>query len=148
MLILGLQGSPRKGGNTDTFLAAFLEKAGQAGAAVKTIQVARAGIVPCKGCGYCETHGTCVIADDPYIMAALAATLSAVLLMLAARTVGELVSSSRLAVRLERTVAELRTLVQHGHKGEVFVGPAQVIKADIDTSNGVIHVIDRVLLPE
>jgi multimeric flavodoxin WrbA/protein-tyrosine-phosphatase len=68
MLILGLQGSPRKGGNTDTFLAAFLEKAGQAGAAVKTIQVARAGIVPCKGCGYCETHGTCVIADDPMSM--------------------------------------------------------------------------------
>ena len=65
MLILGLQGSPRKGGNTDTLLASFLEKAGQAGAAVKTIQVARAGIVPCKGCGYCETHGTCVIADDP-----------------------------------------------------------------------------------
>ena len=65
MLILGLQGSPRKGGNTDTLLGAFLEKAGQAGAAVKTIQVARAGIVPCKGCGYCETHGTCVIADDP-----------------------------------------------------------------------------------
>ncbi len=64
-MILGLQGSPRKGGNTDTFLTAFLEKAGQAGAAVKTIQAARAGIVPCKGCGYCETHGTCVIADDP-----------------------------------------------------------------------------------
>ena len=65
MLIVGLQGSPRKGGNTDDLLAAFLAKAGQAGAEVKTIQVARAGIVPCKGCGYCETHGTCVIADDP-----------------------------------------------------------------------------------
>lgn len=65
MLILGLQGSPRKGGNTDLLLGAFLDKAAQAGAAVKTIQVARAGIVPCKGCGYCETHGTCVIADDP-----------------------------------------------------------------------------------
>ncbi|MFO7713777.1 NAD(P)H-dependent oxidoreductase [Desulfosarcina sp.] len=65
MLILGLQGSPRKGGNTDHLLGAFLDKAAQAGAAVKTIQVARAGIVPCKGCGYCETHGTCVIADDP-----------------------------------------------------------------------------------
>ncbi len=65
MLILGLQGSPRKGGNTDTFLSAFLDKASQAGAVVKAIQVARAGIVPCKGCGYCETHGTCVIADDP-----------------------------------------------------------------------------------
>ncbi len=65
MLILGLQGSPRKGGNTDTFLASFMDKASQAGAAVKTLQVARAGIVPCRGCGYCETHGTCVIADDP-----------------------------------------------------------------------------------
>ena len=65
MLILGLQGSPRKGGNSDTLLASFLEKASQAGAAVKTIQVARAGIVPCIGCGYCETHGTCVLADDP-----------------------------------------------------------------------------------
>ncbi len=65
MLILGLQGSPRKGGNTDTFLAALQDKATQAGAVVKIIQVARAGIVPCKGCGYCERHGTCVIADDP-----------------------------------------------------------------------------------
>lgn len=65
MFILALQGSPRKRGNTDLLLAAFLEKATQAGAAVRTIRAARAGIVPCKGCGYCETHGTCVIADDP-----------------------------------------------------------------------------------
>ncbi|WP_172684187.1 flavodoxin family protein, partial [Desulfosarcina cetonica] len=65
MFILGLQGSPRKGGNTDILLATFLEKAAAAGAAVQTIQVARAGITPCKGCGYCESHGTCVIADDP-----------------------------------------------------------------------------------
>ncbi len=65
MFILGLQGSPRKGGNTDTWLAAFLEKAAQAGAGTKTIHVSRAGIVPCRGCGYCEKHGTCVIADDP-----------------------------------------------------------------------------------
>lgn len=65
MFILGLQGSPRKGGNTDSLLAAFMEKAQQAGAAIKTIQVAKAGIVPCIGCGHCESHGTCVFADDP-----------------------------------------------------------------------------------
>ena len=41
--------------------------------------------------------------------------------LMASRTVGELLSSSRLAVRPERTVAELRKLVQHGHRGEVFV---------------------------
>jgi arsenate reductase (thioredoxin) len=65
MLILGLQGSPRKGGNTDILLAAFMDKAAQAGAVVNTIQVAKAGIAACKGCGYCEKHGTCVITDDP-----------------------------------------------------------------------------------
>ena len=65
MFILGLQGSPRKRGNTDTFLSTFMDKAAQAGAATQTIQTATAGIVPCKGCGYCETHGRCVIADDP-----------------------------------------------------------------------------------
>lgn len=65
MFVLGLQGSPRKKGNTDTFLSAFLDKAARAGAAVKSIQAATAGIVPCKGCGYCEKKGTCVIADDP-----------------------------------------------------------------------------------
>ncbi len=32
--------------------------------------------------------------------------------------------------------------------GKVFIGGARVVKADIDTSNGVIHVIDSVLLPE
>jgi multimeric flavodoxin WrbA len=65
MFVLGLQGSPRKGGNTDTFLAAFLESAARAGAVTQTVQTARAGVAPCKGCGYCEKHGTCVIADDP-----------------------------------------------------------------------------------
>ena len=65
MFVLGLQGSPRKGGNTDTFLSAFMEKAGQAGAVTEIIQTAKAGVVPCKGCGYCEKHGTCIIADDP-----------------------------------------------------------------------------------
>jgi multimeric flavodoxin WrbA/protein-tyrosine-phosphatase len=65
MLVLGLQGSPRKGGNTDTFLASFIKKAKEAGASVETLQVSRSGITPCRGCGYCEKKGTCVIADDP-----------------------------------------------------------------------------------
>lgn len=65
MFILGLQGSPRKGGNTDTLLAAYMEKAVHAGASVKTIQVPKAGVIACIGCGYCESHGSCVFADDP-----------------------------------------------------------------------------------
>jgi uncharacterized surface protein with fasciclin (FAS1) repeats len=33
-------------------------------------------------------------------------------------------------------------------KGQVFVNGARVISADVDASNGVIHVIDSVLLPK
>ena len=65
MFIIGLQGSPRKNGNTDIMLKTFMDKAAQAGAITHTIQVAKAGVTLCKGCGYCETHGRCVIADDP-----------------------------------------------------------------------------------
>jgi uncharacterized surface protein with fasciclin (FAS1) repeats len=34
------------------------------------------------------------------------------------------------------------------HDGKVMVNGARVIKADVETSNGVIHVIDTVILPE
>lgn len=65
MFILGLQGSPRKNGNTDILLKTFMDRAAQAGASTHIIQVAKAGVADCKGCGYCEKHGTCVITDDP-----------------------------------------------------------------------------------
>ena len=65
MYILGLQGSPRKGGNTDILLKTFMDAAARAGATVNTIQAAKAGVADCIGCGYCEKHGTCVITDDP-----------------------------------------------------------------------------------
>lgn len=64
MFILGLQGSPRQGGNTDLLLSAFLKKAADAGAATEIIDVARTTIASCRGCGYCETHGICAIRDD------------------------------------------------------------------------------------
>ena len=65
MFILGLQGSPRKSGNTDILLKTFMDAAARAGASVNTIQAAKAGVADCIGCGYCEKHGTCVIVDDP-----------------------------------------------------------------------------------
>jgi len=72
------------------------------------------------------------------------ATLRAVLLYHVApgeRFAADVVSSSRI-----RTVSKgfLRPSVSGGN---VYVNDAQVIAADIDVSNGVIHVIDRVLLP-
>lgn len=64
MFILGLQGSPRKKGNTAFLLKSFLDAAESAGAVTRTIEAARVNVLPCRGCGYCEKKGYCVIKDD------------------------------------------------------------------------------------
>lgn len=64
MKVLGLQGSPRKKGNTDHLLSVFMNAAKNLGAATHSIAVAKKNIRPCKGCGYCEKKGFCVIEDD------------------------------------------------------------------------------------
>jgi len=47
----------------------------------------------------------------------------------------------------EITTVEGSTLKVMLKNGKVMIGDAQVTTADIDASNGVIHVIDKVLLP-
>ena len=64
MLILGLQGSPRKKGNTNFLLTTFLQAAEQRGAATRIISVAESNILPCKEYVVCEKKGTCPIDDD------------------------------------------------------------------------------------
>jgi multimeric flavodoxin WrbA len=64
MFVLGLQGSPRKKGNTTHLLSLFMEEIGKAGALTETIDVPRTDITPCRGCGYCEKKGRCVIDTD------------------------------------------------------------------------------------
>ncbi len=64
MLVLGLQGSPRKKGNTDILLSKFLNQAEAAGAETITVNVPKKNIHPCIGCGNCERKGICSIQDD------------------------------------------------------------------------------------
>ncbi|MBI5578174.1 MAG: NAD(P)H-dependent oxidoreductase [Deltaproteobacteria bacterium] len=64
MLILGLQGSPRKKGNTNFLLSTFLQAAEQKGAATRIIPVTERNILPCKEYVVCEKKGTCPIDDD------------------------------------------------------------------------------------
>ncbi|MCK5192370.1 MAG: flavodoxin family protein, partial [Desulfobulbaceae bacterium] len=54
MLVLGLQGSPRKRGNTSFLLSAFMNEAEKLGARTHVVEAAKKNIVPCKGCFYCE----------------------------------------------------------------------------------------------
>ncbi len=64
MKVLGIAGSPRRGGNTDLLLEQVMEGAGSAGAQTETIVISRLEISPCRHCDGCLREGKCVIDDD------------------------------------------------------------------------------------
>jgi arsenate reductase len=64
MLVLGLQGSPRKKGNTNYLLSTFMAAAQKSGARTTTIDVTKKNIIPCKEYTVCEKKGFCPIDDD------------------------------------------------------------------------------------
>lgn len=64
MKILGLLGSPRRGGNTEILLKAFLEGAAAGGAEVEEILLRERKISPCMEIYHCFKDGTCPIKDD------------------------------------------------------------------------------------
>jgi arsenate reductase (thioredoxin) len=64
MLVLGLQGSPRKKGNTDILLSAFMTAVHRLGAETETITVAERDIQPCREYIVCEKKGFCPIKDE------------------------------------------------------------------------------------
>lgn len=62
--ILALNGSPRRNGNTETVLNAFLDGAKEAGAAVETIRLSALSFKNCLGCNACHKKGVCILKDD------------------------------------------------------------------------------------
>ncbi|MEW6388751.1 MAG: flavodoxin family protein [Thermodesulfobacteriota bacterium] len=64
MKILGIWGSPRRGGNSEILLNAFLEGAAQGGAATEKISLRELKISPCLEIYHCFKDGTCPIKDD------------------------------------------------------------------------------------
>ncbi len=64
MKVLGIYGSPRKGGNSDLLLDQALEGARAAGAQTKSVHVRGLKLSGCLECGGCDKTGVCVIDDD------------------------------------------------------------------------------------
>jgi multimeric flavodoxin WrbA len=62
--VLGIFGSPRKGGNTEHLLEEALKGAEQAGAMVDRLRLADLNISPCRECHGCDLTGQCIIQDD------------------------------------------------------------------------------------
>ena len=59
MKVIGISGSPRKGGNTDTLLMAFLDGLADEGAETEAVFLRDYTIAPCTGCERCRKDHTC-----------------------------------------------------------------------------------------
>ena len=64
MKVLGIYGSPRKGGNSDRLLDRALDGAGSAGAEITRIYARDLKMAGCIECGGCDRTGRCVVEDD------------------------------------------------------------------------------------
>jgi len=62
--ILGVVGSPRKGGNTHILVKDALDAAGRAGAETRLVMLRDQHIEGCRGCESCASSHRCVIQDD------------------------------------------------------------------------------------
>jgi multimeric flavodoxin WrbA len=64
MFVLGIYGSPRRGGNTSQLLDKALQGAESAGAETRKIYVRALKMSGCIECGGCDKTGKCVVEDD------------------------------------------------------------------------------------
>ncbi len=62
--VLGLCGSPRRGGNTEILLDEFMRGCADAGAETEKIVLSQTKINGCLGCDACEETGQCIQKDD------------------------------------------------------------------------------------
>lgn len=62
--VLGIAGSPRKGGNSDILLDNFLKGAGDAGCETEKIYASHLNIAPCDENNTCHRTGECRIKDE------------------------------------------------------------------------------------
>lgn len=62
--VLGISGSPRRGGNTELLLRQVMAGASSKGARTETLVVCRLNIAPCRHCNKCLKTGSCVVEDD------------------------------------------------------------------------------------
>jgi arsenate reductase len=64
MLVLGLQGSPRKKGNSSFLLSLFMQEVEKTGATTRIVDVTEKKIEPCIECNTCSRTGFCPFDDD------------------------------------------------------------------------------------
>ena len=79
-MVLGIYGSPRKGGNSDQLLDKALEGVRTQGAQTRSIFARELKISGCLECGGCDKTGKCVVKDDMGLVYPLLETADVIIL--------------------------------------------------------------------
>ncbi len=66
--VLGIVGSPRRGGNTEILVDEVLRGAEEAGAQIAKVILSELDIRPCRGCDACKKAGKCTQQDDMHAL--------------------------------------------------------------------------------
>jgi multimeric flavodoxin WrbA len=66
--VLGIVGSPRRGGNTEILVDEVLAGAAEAGALTEKVMLSMLDIGPCRACNACAKMGKCIQADDMHTL--------------------------------------------------------------------------------
>jgi multimeric flavodoxin WrbA len=80
MKVVGISGSPRRGGNTETLLREVLRGAEEAGAETRHFILSKMNIAPCRHCDGCLAEGECVVKDDMWLIYPEIESLDAIVL--------------------------------------------------------------------
>jgi len=64
VFVVGLAGSPRRAGNTERLLDAFLAGAKEAGGSTEKIAISELMVASCAACAACTLDGNCIIPDE------------------------------------------------------------------------------------
>jgi len=104
--IVVLSGSPRRDGNTDKLVDAFVKGAESEGKHVDIFHVADMKIGGCLGCGHCfESKGVCIQEDD---MVQILAALRKAEVFVLASPIYFFSVTAQLKLAIDRTYAQLR----------------------------------------
>ena len=77
MKILGINGSPRRKGNSHYLMTLFMDKMAARGHDTRVMDATRMEVTRCIGCGNCEKTGNCVFTEDDFTTLFLPAVLEA-----------------------------------------------------------------------
>jgi len=64
MKVVGISGTPRKGGNTECLVKECLNEFAKQGWTISEFFLSEKTIKPCIGCDFCKENGVCAITDD------------------------------------------------------------------------------------